>query len=335
MTHPDLVLRAEQAVLASALRDPQHLDDVAYLTPDRMAHPTHRAILSALNESRTSDPTVSAAELPELIARRVVITGVDADYLRRLADSARQPRNIAGYARLVQEAAVRRDLVRHADQLRTTATEAGDPDLELARLTQALRLNEHPAPVSKFDEPAPAPYESRARTDVRLDGRDRVLAALLQQPKQIREVSTWLSPEAFEAGPRRDVYEAVVAVAERGEPVDQLTVEWEIYRRDPRTYEVVAEVDFEDRPGYLTGLATAAVAGAAVELAAKLLAEDIRAKLAADFGEIEAAAPAPGAAPEAHPKTGTPTVTPQLEPAPPLQPPPVQQPPTANPNIRP
>ncbi|MFD4535435.1 hypothetical protein ACFWNL_09455 [Kitasatospora sp. NPDC058397] len=47
----------------AALRDRQRLDDIAYLTPDRMAHPTHRALLTALVESRTSNPTTLAPQL--------------------------------------------------------------------------------------------------------------------------------------------------------------------------------------------------------------------------------------------------------------------------------
>ncbi|MBC3840567.1 hypothetical protein GXW82_10800 [Streptacidiphilus sp. 4-A2] len=62
-----------------------------------------------------------------------------------------------------------------------------------------------------------------------------MLAGLLQKPDQIREVSSWLYPEVFDEGPRREVCEVILAVEERGEPVDQLTVEWEIYQQDAQT----------------------------------------------------------------------------------------------------
>ncbi|MFD4533612.1 DnaB-like helicase N-terminal domain-containing protein [Kitasatospora sp. NPDC058397] len=344
MTHPELALRAEQAVIGAALRDRQRLDDIAYLTPDRMAHPTHRALMAALIESRTSAPTASAAQLPELIAQRTAISGVNADYLRRLADAAPQPRNIASYARMVQEAAVRRDLALHVDRLRTTAPGLRGPDPVLDRLAQAMRSTEQAVPVARINEPAPAPYEPRARTsgeqevrvDVRLERQDAVLAELLQHPEQVREVSSWLYPEVFEEGPRREVYEAIVVVAERDDPVDQLTVEWEVYQQAPQAYEVTVEVSVEERPDYLTRLATTAVVvGAAVELSGEILAEDIRTKLATDFSDIGIATRTPAAEPKTSLDVRATTPTARVEPAPLLQPPPVQQTPTIQPNIRP
>ncbi|MFD9687296.1 DnaB-like helicase N-terminal domain-containing protein [Kitasatospora sp. NPDC059088] len=345
MTHPDLVLRAEQAVIGAALRDRQRLDDIAYLTPDRMAHPTHRALLTALVESRTSNPTTPAAQLPELIAQRTAISGVNADYLRRLADAAPQPRALATYARMVQEAAVRRDLTQHVDRLRTTSPGLRGPDPVLDRLAQAMRRTEHAVPVAKYNEPAPAPYEPRARpageqevrVEARLERQDAVLAELLQHPEQVREVA-WLYQEVFEEGPRREVYEAIVVVAERGDPVDQLTVEWEVYQQDPQTYEVKVEVSVEqreERPDYLARLATTAVVvGAAVGLSGEIMAEDIRTKLATDFGNIDVTTRAPEVEPKASRDITAATQAPQLA-AQLLQPPPVQQAPTIQPNIRP
>ncbi|WP_457029721.1 DnaB-like helicase N-terminal domain-containing protein [Kitasatospora sp. P5_F3] len=341
MTNPDLALRAEQAVIGAALREPQRLDQIAYLTPDRMAHPTNRALLTALIESRTSDPTASATRMPDLIAQRAAVRGVGADYLRRLADAAPQPRHIASYARLVQEAAVRRDLALHVDRLRTTATGQRGPDPLLDRLAQRA---EQTLPSAKFNEPAPELYEPRARptsgqeaqVDFRLERQDTVLADLLQHPEHVREVSAWLYPEAFEAGARREVYEAIVVVAERGEPVDQLTVEWEVYRQDPERYEDKVEVSVEERPDYLARLATTAVVvGAAVELGGEIMAEDIRAKLASDFGSIDVTSRGPGSEPKPSLDVRATAPAPQVESAPLLQPPPAQQAPTIQPTIRP
>ncbi|MFJ9523115.1 DnaB-like helicase N-terminal domain-containing protein [Kitasatospora sp. NPDC101801] len=341
MTHPDLALRAEQAVIGAALRDPRQLDQIAYLTPDRMAHPTNRALMTALIESRTSNPTAPAARMPELVAQKAAVRGVGADYLRRIADAAPQPRTIASYARLVQEAAVRRDLALHLDRLRTTTAGQRGPEPSLDRLAQRL---EPAQPNARFSEPAPEPYQPRTQptngqevqVDVRLERQDAVLADLLQHPERVRDVSAWLYPEAFEAGLRREVYEAIVVVAERGEPVDQLTVEWEVYRQDPERYEVKVEVTVEERPDYLARLATTAVVvGAAVELGGEILAEDIRTKLAADFGSIDVTTRGPGAEPKLSPDVRMTGPAPQVEPAPLLQPPPAQQAPTIQPTIRP
>ncbi|MFJ8628134.1 DnaB-like helicase N-terminal domain-containing protein [Kitasatospora sp. NPDC093550] len=341
MTNPDLALRAEQAVIGAALRDPQQLDQIAYLTPDRLAHPTNRALLGALIESRTSNPAAPATRMPELVAQKAAVRGVGADYLRRLADAAPQPRAIASYARLVQEAAVRRDLALHLDRLRAPSAGQRGPEPALDRLTQ--RLEQAPL-TAKFSEPAPEPYQPRplpansqeVRLDLRLERQDTVLADLLQNPEHIREVSAWLYPEAFEAGPRREVYEAIVVLAERGDPVDTLTVEWEVNRQDPERYEVKVEVTVEERPDYLARLATTAVVvGAAVELGGEIMAEDIRATLANDFGSIDVTARGPGAEPKPSPDVRVTGPVPQVEPAPLLQPPPAQQAHVVQPNVRP
>lgn len=155
MTHPDLVLRAEQAVIGEALRDRQRLDDIAYLTPDRLAHPTHRALLTALIESRTSEPAIAADRVPELIAERAAIRGVDADYLRQLADASPRSGNIATYARMVQEAAVRRDLSLHVDRARAVGAGVRGPDPLLDRVAAVMRRNELATPVARLDEPPP------------------------------------------------------------------------------------------------------------------------------------------------------------------------------------
>ncbi|GAA2124431.1 hypothetical protein GCM10009759_76100 [Kitasatospora saccharophila] len=341
MTNPDLALRAEQAVIGAALRDPQQLDQIAYLTPDRMAHPTNRALLGALIESRTSNPTAPANRMPELVAQKAAVRGVGADYLRRLADAAPQPRTVASYARLVQEAAVRRDLALHLDRLRAPNAGQRGPEPVLDRLAQRL---EQAPPTARFSEPAPEPYQPRplsansheVRLDSRLERQDIVLADLLQNPERIREVSAWLYPEAFEAGARREVYEAIVVLAERSDPVDALTVEWEVYRQDPERYEVKVEVSAENRSDYLARLSTTAVVvGVAVELGGEIMAEDIRARLVNDFGGIDVTARGPGAEPKQTPDVRATGPAPQVEPAPLLQPPPAQQVHVVQPNIRP
>lgn len=127
-----------------------------------------------------------------------------------------------------------------------------------------------------------------------------------------------------------------MVVEERGEPVEQLTVEWEIYRQDPQTYTVEVEVSVEERPDYLARLAaTAVVVGAAVEISGELLAEDIRASLTADFSKIDVATRPAGVESKVDVDIRAGAPAPRVEPAPLLQPPPVQQIPTIQPTIRP
>ncbi len=55
---------------------------------------------------------------------------------------------------------------------------------------------------------------------------EQVLASTLRRAPQAG-VTGWLPAEAFIAGPRRDLYTAILALCARGEPVDELTADWE------------------------------------------------------------------------------------------------------------
>jgi hypothetical protein len=43
-------------------------------------------------------------------------------------------------------------------------------------------------------------------------------------------VLSWLPADAFTPGPRREVYQAIAALARHGEAVDELTVDWQLAR---------------------------------------------------------------------------------------------------------
>jgi len=55
---------------------------------------------------------------------------------------------------------------------------------------------------------------------------EHVLACALRREPQA-DVTGWLPGEAFSAGPRRELYTAILALRARGEPVDELTADWE------------------------------------------------------------------------------------------------------------
>ncbi|MBC3842101.1 hypothetical protein GXW82_23570 [Streptacidiphilus sp. 4-A2] len=85
------------------------------------------------------------------------------------------------------------------------------------------------------------PVESRAWQE------ELVLADLLQNGDQVAEVQVWLSPDSFEPGPRREVYEAILTVYEQGEPVNELTVAWQL-GRDSSAVVYAEEVEVRRSP---------------------------------------------------------------------------------------
>ncbi|HEV2347916.1 MAG TPA: DnaB-like helicase N-terminal domain-containing protein [Actinocrinis sp.] len=304
MTNPHLALRAEQALVGALLHERLLLDEIAYLPPDRLTHPTYQAVYEQIARSRTAHPDLPSAHLPEFIAQRLDLPGVDAAYLRTLADGCPEPEDIAVYARMVQETHVRATLAAHAPRLAASAgpVRGVDDRLDhLDRLAQALTRQSRAAADSA--DPAPTittrALDAHTRYEPPLDERARreelILADLLQHRGQVAEVETWLTPEIFAPGPRREIYETILTVAENGEPISELTVEWELSRRSA-TADPAATAPRPDEPApaarhstdtstpdYLARLVvTAVVVGAAVDLGNQLFTEDLRASLAID-----------------------------------------------------
>ncbi|MEY9942168.1 DnaB-like helicase N-terminal domain-containing protein [Streptacidiphilus sp. MAP5-3] len=299
MTNPNLSLRAEQAVIGALLQDPTAREEIAYLKADRFTHPTYREVFAELDNSGA----VRAAELPERIADRLKLPGVDATYLRNLAANCPEPADIAVYARMMQETYVRSQLASHVDRIAASAgtVRGADPKLDhLDRLAQALARQAAPSHIEVQLEAAPATYQPtvvEVETTVVVDDRrqreELVLADLLQHGEQVAEVEVWLSPGSFEPGPRREVYEAILAVYAQGEPVNELTVAWELGRHTATVvYANEVEVYQEPAgPAYLAHLmATAVVVGVAMEVGHELFVEDLRTDLAHDASRIGAQA---------------------------------------------
>jgi hypothetical protein len=125
------------------------------------------------------------------------------------------------------------DLVRHADRLRrsgaVTARERAFPD-HLAKLAEAMK--QHATRLNP-DRSGPAQSEQRSAvddwlTDPQARRETQVLADLIQHPDECEQVMGWLPSQAFIPGPRREIYEAMRAVVRVGNPVDPLTVAWQL-----------------------------------------------------------------------------------------------------------
>jgi replicative DNA helicase len=299
MPEHDLVLRAERALLGALLREPHQLEQVSYLPAAAFTHPTYQAIYQDLRANHQAQDPLRVDQLFEVTALRVRIPGVDANYLRSLSAACPDPDHATIYARMLQEAHVRATLASFATNL-----VAEDPtDLQLQRyneiLSQSLSRQGYVLSDAAREELAPAAPTPRAAVgnyeppaDERPRHEELVLADLLQHQHQVAEVQTWLSPEVFAAGPRRELYETIVTVDGYGEPVTELTVEWELSRRryqpqadtdqqyptaDPDTRPTRPNVE----PQYLERLmTTAVVVGTAVELGNDLLTQTLRADLA-------------------------------------------------------
>ncbi len=127
-----------------------------------------------------------------------------------------------------------------------------------------------------------------------------MLADLIRHYRQSSTVPDWLPSEAFTAGPRREVYEAVATLASDGQAIDELTIEWHLASRNavsqPRPD--LAQADARTAPptwtdvlGYVGLLAALPVAdGVATMTGRALLERHTRAKASAHAAEVSPAA---------------------------------------------
>lgn len=302
MTNPQLALRAEQALIGALLAEPWRIQDSGIYGNLSLKHPTHQAIVREIGgQSMYLGALDDPARLIDRIATRLDLPGVDTDYLHGLARACPDPADIAIYARMVAEAQVRRTLASYAERIELPTINPGqDPEPGyLPRLAEALRRQASLEPdISEKNNPAPVPYVNSATAEpvsaletlTRARQEELVLADLLQHRGQVADIE-WLSPEVFAPGPRREIYETILTVDSYGEPVTELTVEWELDRRrnDPRRQEQ-PELDRNDpanSPDYIARLAVTAVAvGAAVEIGGQLLADELRVSFATDAAKV-------------------------------------------------
>jgi hypothetical protein len=125
------------------------------------------------------------------------------------------------------------ELIRHSDRLRmsgaVTARERSFPD-HLAKLAVAMKqhANRLDPDRSSPAEPELQPATKGWRGDPQARREAQVLADLIQHPAECEQVMAWLPAQAFSPGPHREIYQAMRAVLHTSEPIDPLTVAWQL-----------------------------------------------------------------------------------------------------------
>jgi hypothetical protein len=280
-----LTHRAEQALLGALLTSPDRPGGLPGVKLEDFTPGLHQHLFSILQHGATQRAAWLAAEV------------AGAEYLAELRRSCPDPAHAPAYARLVMEAALRRQLAQHALRLEYEAANLnyqaqrladgarpGDAADELVRrdlladdgdtsheavqrlfgheLQVAFALRAHatafdpgrnspgpvPPPDLTIDQPiraavtSPAIAAWQAADVVRPDQRDThtqreelVLASIIQRHEQTRNLPRWLPAQAFTSTARQELFTAITSLRARGEPVDELTADWERARRYPHT----------------------------------------------------------------------------------------------------
>lgn len=254
--------RAEQAVLGAVFLDPGQLERLSpWLRPEHFYRPAHQALYAsalALRERGHPGSTAVVGAVPVSWVADVVTEagtrtrGVTASYAHQLVAACPRPEHAAVYGRMVLEGAIHRTVAEHAVRLHQAAladTVRGGTEETLLRADAlatvladlARRWGTDPRPV-----PPPAKGEPAPRATAVVDGDEHsdeefLLACLTARPDQLDAFVGWLRPSDFADSGHQQLYRALGALYHRGEPVDQLTVLWEVQRRGALTGGLDAE----------------------------------------------------------------------------------------------
>lgn len=260
----NLTERAEKALLGALLTDPASIRQAALAEAGNFASPLHQQIHAALIPRRPGQYPGWAGPLSPNAAYARARGAATDSYLRELISSCPDPAHAGSYARMVMEASLRRQLTRYALRLRYDAATLHyelnrlrelqpegldlpgphDPDHDLQRLFShqmqlSYTLHAHarafdpaadtPA-ASTTGQPGPATLTAAGPSRHAL-GEEQVIAGIIQHRAPAEDFPAWLPAGAFRAGPRREIYTALTSLYYRDDPVDPLTLDWELARR--------------------------------------------------------------------------------------------------------
>ncbi|HLL66741.1 MAG TPA: DnaB-like helicase N-terminal domain-containing protein [Micromonosporaceae bacterium] len=278
---PSLTQQAELALIGALLADQPPPTELRYLRVEDFADRVHATLFDVITDLRHTQPDLTGTDLTAAVAFRVADRGIDTDWLADVRDQCPEPAHAAAYARMVQAAGFRRDVAEHAERITAAAAYTIDVDgqTHLTKLADALaRQSEVYAAFHTLDTTKPGPAQAPQADPWRITMEEHLLADLLQHPEQATDIAIFVHRDTFTSGQRRQIFETLVRLSYDGEPVDEVTVCWEMARIRalvPVTPDPPAEPDF----AVLHRLATTRTTRSAIETGRDLIADDIRASL--------------------------------------------------------
>jgi hypothetical protein len=143
---------------------------------------------------------------------------------------------------------------------------------------------------------------------------EQVLAGIIQNCAPADDFPTWLPAEAFTSGSRREIYDALIGIYYRDDPIDPLILDWELAKRHSATsIQAPAEAPPPPDPRYIADLSARPI-GAVLFLDAcqSLLSNHLQAlqhqamqtPAPPVHGPVQHALPRPGDQPLLEPPTG-------------------------------
>ena len=254
---------AEQATLGSLMLEPTLAGDVSsWLRADDFSHPWHRSVFATIRELNVARAPLDAASVGEALFERLGHRKAD---LPRVVDLLKAtPIHPQGqrYASMVLEASLRREVtcqgvILQAAALSAALSQQSEPVTRITALIDATLTQAEErwltATGGRADFGAPkgdglmsrdhgtelgADRLLRAHPPIDLaevrQNEERLVASLVTHPTHIAAIADWLRPDALNHPTWRPVYAALVQLHELGQPIDVVTVTWEVHRTSTR-----------------------------------------------------------------------------------------------------
>lgn len=282
---------AERALLGVLLAQPQQTDELRrWLRDGDFYSPWHAATYRALQQLTTNGDSPCPQDVAAQLARdRHVRLPRPQDTNMLIVDllyaAGRTDLASSSYGRMVLEASIHRAVHRHATGLSQIGEMTVDPDRRaeliderVAAATEDLtglggRWTAAAGAVVASVESAGGnggPPPSALTSCREAPAEDRLLGALIRRPGQLDRIRGWLQPDDFRSPARRDLYCALCDVADRGTPIEAVTVMWAAQTAGLLHHGGLTAED-------VLGLAEAAPPGDPVLYARDVLADSIRA----------------------------------------------------------
>lgn len=270
----DLTNRAERALLGALITDPGLVPRLEYLEPRDFADDLHRAIYTAIRSLRHA--TAPSSGDRNTAVARAAGRQVSEDYVRELGATCPNPRHATAYGLRLIQAALYRQMSQSAEALGAQAAvlgyagarvvqagaESGPQALDAARhlglVSAALRRHTTAlAPTSATAVQSSATSPVRPASSQELSEED-VLTALLQQHRESDRILSFLPAAAFTSPDRQEIFRAIGRLRQASQPVDELTVIWELGTRSDSSSQTRgnSDVDYDTRT-VVTRLASA------------------------------------------------------------------------------
>lgn len=244
---------AEQAVLGAIFLDPDQLGRLSgWLRPEHFDRPVHAALYQAMLNLQAQEHPAAAdigkSPVPVSWITDTVqeasrhMRGLTSVYPHLLVSACPRPQHAPVYGRMVLEGAIHRRVIQHTKRLHQVAladldTGTADETLHHAQLLSnvlakmARTWGTEARPLMPPDVHAPATEPPPRAPEQVVADEEFLLGCLASHPEQLLDLVLWLHPADFADRGHQHIYRALSALHHRGEPIDQLTVLWEVQHR--------------------------------------------------------------------------------------------------------